>query len=167
MHEVVRRFAKKHSSLFHGRVLDVGSFNVNGQLRDTLGVSIGVDMRPGPGVDMVVNASDLVKEFGTESFDGVVSGDTLEHCEDWAATMENMWGVLKPSGALLVTLANPNKPYHGYPADFHRWPLDRFVKLFGKNHIYGQFDENPSMGVVARKDGPLDLSHAPDPVRRR
>lgn len=165
MHEVVRKFAKKHESLFRGNILDVGSFDVNGSLRDTIPISIGIDMREGPGVDMVLNSSDLMKVFEPESFDGVVSGDALEHTLDWRSALTNMWGVLKQGGPLLVTLANPSKGYHGYPKDYWRWPIERFVKLFGDNQLVGQFNEFPSMGVVVIKSCELDLSHEPDRVK--
>lgn len=168
MHEVVRKFAKKHESLFRGNILDVGSFDVNGSLRDTIAVSIGIDMRAGPGVDMVVNSSDLLKVFEPESFDGVVSGDALEHTQDWKAAMVNMWGVLKPGGPLLLTLANPKKGFHGYPDDFHRWHIKDFVKIFDGQEIIGTFDEFPSMGVVVKKcTQSLNLTIEPMKVERR
>lgn len=165
MHGADAQFAKKFAPIITGKVLDVGSFNVNGALRDTLPVTVGVDMQYGDGVDEVVNASDLVAHFGPESFDAVVSAGTLEHIQDWKAAMENMWGVLKPEGVLLLSMACERKTYHGYPHDYHRWPMDRFVKLFGDNTLLGKFDEGPSIGVCVRKVHPLDLSHLPDKVK--
>lgn len=164
MNGSVERFAKKYASMFSGQVLDVGSFNVNGALRDYLPVTVGVDMREGPGVDRVCNSNALLDTFGAEYFDAVVSADCLEHTEDWRAALRNMWAVLKPDGILMLTMANPKKGRHGYPNDYWRWPLDRFKLLFGQNAILGSFLEGPSMGVILRKEHPLDLTHEPDKV---
>jgi len=66
------------------RVLEVGSYNVNGSLRDwILGnlcvtAYIGVDIQPQQRyVDVVADASTL--PFRDESFDVVISTETLEH----------------------------------------------------------------------------------------
>jgi len=165
MHQGILTFAKKHGGRFSGKVLEVGSYNVNGTVRDVLPVTWGVDFREGPGVDQVVDASDLLSTFGPDSFDGVVSTDALEHIAEWHAAMVNMWGVLKMGGPLLLTMANPNKGIHGYPHDYWRWPMDRFKQLFGANEIVAEFIQGPSQGVVVIKTGALDLSHQPDPVK--
>ncbi len=164
MHEVILEFARRHAALFKGEVLDVGAYNVNGTLRSALPITWGVDMTPGPDVDQVVNVGDLVATFGPERFDGVASADSLEHMEDWRGAMQNMWSVVKSGGPLLLTVANPDKGFHGYPHDYWRWPLDRFRKLFGGNEIIGDFYAYPSMGVCVVKRGPLDLTWLPDRV---
>lgn len=165
MHEVVLQFARKHAGRITGRVIDVGSCNVNGQLRDVLPITIGVDMGLGPGVDQVCNATDLLETFGPESFDSVCSADALEHMQDWKGALENMWGILKPEGTMLITIANPNKGYHGYPSDYWRWDLPDFIRLFGKNRVVGSFLQNPSMGVAVIKTEPLDYSIHPKAVK--
>lgn len=161
MNETVRTFAKKHRGRITGTVLEVGSFNVNGALRDTLDVTVGIDMREGPGVDVVVSACSLVAEFGLESFNCVVSADALEHIEDWKLAMEQMWAVLKPNGVLLLTMANPDKGRHAYPDDYWRFPMADFKRLFGENEIVGEFYGGPSMGCCVIKTLPLFLDVTP------
>jgi SAM-dependent methyltransferase len=165
MHGGLMIFAKKCAGHFSGRVLEVGSYNVNGTVRDVLPITVGIDFRDGPGVDDVVNASNLIAHFGEENFDGVVSCDALEHIEDWHAALTNMWGVLVEGGPLLLTMANPKKWRHGHPNDYWRWPMDRFKKLFGANDIRAEFVNGPSQGVLVFKTAPLDLSHQPDKVQ--
>lgn len=164
MHAYVLNFAKKHAERFSGRVLEVGSYNVNGTVRDHIPVTIGVDMRKGPGVDHVLDASSVLSFYGVNSFDGVVSCDALEHIEDWHGALTNIWGVLKDGGPLLLTMANMKKGVHGYPDDYWRWPMDRWKRLFGANEIVGEFEGGPSQGVCVIKTGPLDLSHQPDRI---
>jgi SAM-dependent methyltransferase len=164
VHPVILGFAEKHLDLFSGRVLDVGSYNVNGALREVLPVTLGVDMRKGPGVDEVCNAVDLIGRYGPESFDCVVSAEALEHIKQWDVALHNMWSVLKPNGVFLLTMASPRKGRHAYPDDYWRFPMDRFLGLFGENPILDTFDHKPSQGVITRKMHPLDLTIIPTPV---
>lgn len=161
MHSVILAFARKHKAKLTGRVLDVGSYNVNGQLRDVVPITIGVDMSEGPGVDQVCNASDLLETFGPESFDNVCSADALEHIEDWRAAMANMWAVLKPGGHLLLTMANTRKGRHNYPNDYWRFPMSDFAALFGANKVLDTFLDGPSQGAIVVKSAQLDLSIEP------
>ena len=43
---------------------------------------LGIDVEPGEFVDMVVPAGDIVKRFGEESFDVIISTELLEHVTD-------------------------------------------------------------------------------------
>lgn len=164
-------FAKKHRAKFSGDVLDVGSYNVNGSLRDVLPITWGVDMRAGPGVDQVCPVENLAAEFGAESFDHVCSADALEHMQDWDAALSNLWAVLKPDGYLFLTMANPKKGYHGHPHDYWRMEIDDFRRVFHNNPVLDWFVGGPSQGVIARKTAALDLSIRPravnDPKLRR
>ena len=160
----VRDFAALHKNRITGRVLEVGSFDVNGTIRDILPVTVGTDMRAGPGVDVVLSAYSLVEHFGLESFDCVVSADALEHIEDWKTAMEQMWMVLKRGGVMLLTMANQDKGRHAYPDDYWRFPKDDFKRLFGSNEIVGEFYGGPSLGCCVIKTSPLDLSITPQKV---
>lgn len=165
MHADILAFAEKYAGRINGRVLDVGSLNVNGALSSVLSITIGTDMRAGNGVDQVVNASDLLATFGPESFDHVCSADALEHIEQWREAMENMWAVLKPDGVLLLTMANPRKGRHNYPSDYWRMPMRMFLAMFGANAVLGKFESGPSMGVAVVKSGPLMLDFEPNRVK--
>lgn len=147
--------------MFQGRVLDVGSYDVNGSLREVLPVTVGVDMRKGPGVDEVCNATALTAHFGPESFDCVVSSEALEHMEHWDLSMRNMWDVLKPGGVFLLTMASTGKGRHAYPDDYWRFPMKKFLALFGENQIIDSFEDRISIGLITRKTHPLDLSIVP------
>jgi len=109
-------------------VIEAGSFNVNGSVREHVealqpALYIGTDMRPGPGVDVVCRAEDLPERFTPESADVVISTELLEHAPDWQAAMTGMIGVLKEGGLLVLTTRGPGFPQHGYPDDFHRFPV--------------------------------------------
>lgn len=107
--------------------LDVGSMNVNGTVRGMFtGPYVGLDMRPGSGVDVVGTADKL--PFPDASFDVVVCTEMLEHdVAPWLSLAE-MGRVLRPGGHLLLTTRGNGFPEHGYPSDYFRFmPASRAI----------------------------------------
>jgi SAM-dependent methyltransferase len=121
-------------------VLEVGSGIVNGTPRTVIMPMlpkryVGVDAAPGPGVDLVVDAKDLVQVFGEGVFDLVIATELLEHVRDWRVTVSQMKRVLATCGNLIVTTRSPGFPYHAYPEDHWRYTLSDFEKIFDDLHI--------------------------------
>jgi SAM-dependent methyltransferase len=137
-HEKCIEFAKDHFNPLEirgKRVLEVGSRNVNGSVRDlveSLGPAeyVGVDMMEGPGVDQICDIGDLVNRFGPETFDVVITTELLEHVRDWRTGIENLKRVLRPGGAMLITTRSRGFEYHGYPYDFWRYEVDDMRRIF-------------------------------------
>ena len=102
------------------RVLEIGSANFNGGLRDQKLSSMqwmGVDLSEGPGVDQVVGLGESLP-FDAASFDLVVASSVFEHDIQFWNTFLEMSRVMKPGGYLLLIM-----PSQGA---FHRYPLDAF-----------------------------------------
>lgn len=116
------------------RILEVGSRNVNGTVRDVLSHCaseyIGVDLFNGPGVDIVCNVAALTDTFATQSFDLVVSTEMLEHCLNWQDALCQMASVLRQDGLMLITTRSPGFELHDYPADYWRFSYADFEKIF-------------------------------------
>jgi SAM-dependent methyltransferase len=115
-----------HLSLAQRQTLEVGSLNVNGSARELFnGHYIGVDMRPGPGVDIVRNAHDLTLQFGTHAFEAIVCTEMLEHDDQPWTSVEQMHEVAAPSAVLLLTARGYDQrgcfPLHDYPSDLWRF----------------------------------------------
>lgn len=103
------------------RILDVGSYDVNGTYRDlfTQFNYTGLDVEPGPNVDLVVSEPYNWKELEDNSFDIVICGQALEHIEFIWLTMKEIARVMKPGG--LCCIIFPSKgPEHFYPLDCWR-----------------------------------------------
>lgn len=99
-------------SYFTGRrVLEVGSLNINGTVRDffTDCDYTGVDLEPGPGVDVVGEGQAL--DYPDESFDVVVSAECFEHNPYWLQTFVNMRRMC--SGLVVFTCATEGRGEHG------------------------------------------------------
>lgn len=87
---------------------------------------IGVDIDPAV-ADVVVQGEKI--PFNNDSFDLVVSFQTLEHCDDPGKVVSEMHRVLTPSGFALVS-THGAWIYHPNPNDYYRWTEEGLVKLF-------------------------------------
>lgn len=98
------------------KVLEFGSYNVNGSVRDHFyGADFcGVDTRDGPGVDIVCDAADF---DGDQMYDVVVTAETLEHAERPAEIIQRAHDSLKPGGVLILTAAAPEREPHNANGD--------------------------------------------------
>jgi SAM-dependent methyltransferase len=100
------------------RVIDIGSQDVNGSLRQTCPEDfsyVGVDFVAGKGVDVVLE-DPYTLPFDTESADVVVSSSCFEHSELFWVLFLEILRILKPAGLFYL-----NVPANG---DFHRFPVD-------------------------------------------
>lgn len=115
-------------------ILEVGSLDVNGSPRSALvghtGKYIGVDVKAGPGVDLIMSTYDLAHNFSVEKFDVVISTEMLEHVKDWKLAVYQMALVLKIGGWLCLTTRSPGFEYHEYPYDCWRFTLEHMKQIF-------------------------------------
>lgn len=94
------------------RVLEIGSYHVNGTVRPIFAAAAtyhGIDRRPGPGVDEVIDAADF---DGAGRYDVVVCCETLEHAPHPPALLATAWHALRPGGRLILTAAAPERAPH-------------------------------------------------------
>jgi SAM-dependent methyltransferase len=135
--------------------LEVGSYNVNGSVRDLFtGPYIGVDMRPGPGVDHVATADRL--PFDDDMFEVVVSTEMLEHDPTFWLSIPEMARVLRPGGHLLLTARGNGFPPHEYPSDYWRFEPEAFRLLFALAglatlEVTADYPANPGVFGLATK----------------
>lgn len=126
----VKAFLEAWKHYLQGRVLDIGSLNVNGSVRDIIPVAVGVDIRQGDGVDLVCSVTDVPKHYPLESFDACTSTETLEHVEDWQGFVNTTWDMVKPGGYLVMTMASMQKGRHAYPDDYWRFTPDQIKLIY-------------------------------------
>jgi hypothetical protein len=110
-------------------VLEVGSYNENGSVRELFtGSYLGVDSQPGPGVDEIRDGENL----GTEQFEVVISTEMLEHCRRPWKVMEELARV--SSHYVIITARGFDAErgaffYHAYPYDFWRFGPDVLANM--------------------------------------
>ena len=86
------------------KVLEIGSLNINGSVRQffTDCDYLGVDLGPGADVDLVCNGHEVL--FADRSFDTVISCECLEHDIYWEQSMARLRRPQKPRLLLMNTI---------------------------------------------------------------
>lgn len=129
------------------KVLELGSYVVNGTVRHHFvgaGEYVGVDLRSGPGVDIVADATTYcpVEELGY--YDVVVTTEMLEHCREPKKVIGNAHALLRPGGFLLITAAGRERPEHGndgagvgeeYYSNIDENDLVEWLSVFANHHV--------------------------------
>ncbi|MDC3385695.1 hypothetical protein OAW67_00860 [Planktomarina sp.] len=94
-------------------ILELGSYDVNGSVRDFFIDSneyIGVDLTDGPGVDVVYNGIDLNLN---KTFDLIISCEMLEHDQNWVNSLKNMISHAHSNSVVIFTCASKGRVEHG------------------------------------------------------
>ena len=153
--DFVRETFSTRQPLLGGRVVELGSFDVNGTIRVLFPEAseyVGVDCHPGPGVDVVGLAKDVLADR-LGQFDVCVSTEMLEHDPWWRESLARGLDLLRPGGLLVVTCAGPNRaphnpdesPVQGYYAnvsadDMRAWAADHGIVSQHATQVRGDMD---------------------------
>jgi hypothetical protein len=113
MHQAAWEFVGRNTCAQYRSVLEFGSRNVNGSLRDLVGADrwVGVDIGAGPGVDIVGDAAS-VNVPGT--FELVLCAEVFEHATDemCVGMCGNAARHLESGGHFIATMAGPRRAPH-------------------------------------------------------
>lgn len=88
----------------------------------------GLDIVPGPNVDIVVKDPYDWNEIESDTYDIVISGQTFEHIEFFWLTFKEMARVLKSGGYICLIVPSHCKQ-HRYPVDCWRFLPDGMKAL--------------------------------------
>jgi len=107
-----------------GEVIDVGSFDVNGHVKDLFVKRgwkyTGLDMKAGKNVDVVCTLADAPKVLNGKQFDCVSCLETIEHVYDPVAFTADLKKLLKPGGLLILCTPGNGFATHRFPVDCWR-----------------------------------------------
>lgn len=124
-------------------IVEIGSFQVPGQeaLADLRGLFpgkkyVGLDARPGPGVDCIADVEDL--PYADASVGSVIAMNTFEHVPQFWRGFEEVRRVLRPDGVFFVScpfslhIHNCPNDYWRFTPDAMQWLLQAYPsKIFG------------------------------------
>lgn len=116
MHLTPRAYVQQLSRSWPGgRVLEIGSRDVNGSVRSLFQrrpptIYHGIDIVDGPGVDQVVHGAQFKAD---EPFDLVLCLEVFEHTHEWPLLIDAAWRALPSGGLFLFTCAGPARAPHG------------------------------------------------------
>lgn len=152
--ELIRRFVADLTQVLDlpDPVYDFGSLLVeaeqDGDLRPLFGgrAFTGVDMRPGPGVDRVMDLRAL--DLADDAVGTALCLDTLEHCEDPPQACRELARVTRADGGVCVLSSVMLFGIHAYPSDYFRFTPEAFRSMLGG------FDAQWAVGV-----GSPDMPH--------
>jgi SAM-dependent methyltransferase len=167
MHQSVYDYLDYHApkEIFQANnILEIGAYNVNGSPRGRFLGSYytGVDLRAGPGVDMVIDPN-YHYPMWKDHFNLILCLETLEHdIRPWR-TIRSIMLWLKPGGHAVITARGFNEkgasPYHDHPGDYWRFTPEGMAALLG-DYLLEVVDcrpdpHDPGVHATARK--PLNL----------
>ena len=154
-----RLFFELYWSESFRQVVDLGSQDVNGSLRDHCPLSaqyIGLDVVTAKGVDVVVGSGKSLP-IASNSVDVVVSSSAFEHDACFWDTFLELVRILRPGGLLYVN-APSNYAFHRYPLDCWRFYPDAGVALVRWAARRGQpIDLVESFVALPRQEGWADF----------
>ena len=154
----VRGFIEKHAVRLGHRVIEVGSrqpdnsdpaWADNRRLASPETSWTGVDMFPGPGVDVVCDAQFL--QFDDGAFTGAVCSEMLEHVMEPQAVMKELARVIERGGLAIVTTLTCF-PIHGYPDDYWRFTPSGLHLLMDRAGFTSIFVETAGNATFALND---------------
>jgi SAM-dependent methyltransferase len=122
MHPAARQYIERKLAAF--KVLEIGSLDVNGGIRDLFPARdyIGIDRVSGKGVDTLADGA----SFDTgDRFDLVVCCEVFEHAANWEAICANVAKILKPGGSFWGTAAGPGRAAHTCRGEYMPDPENR------------------------------------------
>ncbi len=130
------------------KVLEIGSLNINGSVRQFFinCEYLGVDLGEGKDVDMVCKGHEL--PFPNLSFDTVISCECLEHDTHWEKTFQKMCELSKD--LVIMTCATTGRAEHGTTATnadaapftnnyYRNLAIHDFVDNFDFHNIFKHF----------------------------
>lgn len=155
-HRLFPEFAERIRAMPQGRMLEIGSRARSGVIRRGLAPPawgyVGMDIVPGPNVDVVGDAHELSRLLPPNSFDAAMSLSVFEHLMmPWKVVTE-LNRVLKP-GALVFIQTHQTFPLHDEPWDFWRISADAWPALFNAKTGFRIIDSGmaePLMFVAKR-----------------
>lgn len=113
MHTAAREYFKKMSQDVDADVdiVEFGSLDINGGIKDLFIASkyVGIDIAPGPGVDIVSDASEWTPDM---AYDLVLCAEVFEHTERWPEICANAFRSLKSGGRFIGSCASIGRGPH-------------------------------------------------------
>lgn len=113
MHAEVMEFVREqvNPATHYPLVYDIGGRDINGTPKGLISHDWwrGVDLHPGPGVDVVMDVRDW---FPERQSDLTLCLEVLEHARDWRGVLTACLRVTRPGGLIVVTCAAPPRAPH-------------------------------------------------------
>ncbi len=140
--------SRAHDDLGSYRVLDVGCGQKPYEpiFAPHASSYVGVDPFENPRAELRGSVEALPVE--DDSFDVVLCNQVLEHTEDPALAIRELFRSVVPGGRLLLS-THGTQVYHPSPVDYWRWTHTGLEKILGDNGEWASVTVTPSSGTTA------------------
>lgn len=121
--------AKFPGHFMGARVLEIGSYDLNGSARDYFTAArtyVGVDQVPGPGVDLVAKANET--SFVPREFDTLVYLSVFEHDPAWDEGFFHNLQWIRPGGLIILGWGAEGNHRHP-PEPWAIVPVQEFTEM--------------------------------------
>lgn len=140
------------------RVIDVGSrdwtsenqyeINIHEWIKDKKPAEyIGIDIKPGPNVDYVIDGKYAFGHFSDKPFDLVLCLEVLEHEQEWQLLIDSLKQLTAPGGHLILTTRLPGYEFHGFPHDYWRFTGEILKEAFSDFSDVAVVEDREDFGV--------------------
>ena len=136
------RFIAAHATA--ALTLDIGA--QNGPYAALFPRRVGLDIRPGRGVQVIGDAQAL--GIGSATVDAILCTEVLEHLPEPQRAIDEMFRVLEPGGTLLLT-TRFLFPIHDAPHDYFRYTKYGLRHLLRRFEIVELQEETDAVGTIA------------------
>ena len=112
--DFVKRVKQENPDFFSNKkVIEIGSLDINGTIRDffTECEYVGVDVGEGPHVDVVCSGQEV--DHPDNTYDVSCSCNCFEHNPYWVETFRNMHRMTREGGLVFVSVPTTGCPEHG------------------------------------------------------
>ncbi len=157
--KAILEFLDGWSARLYGTVVEVGAGDhpyLKGRLKDKCHY-IATDCIAGKDIDIIADARNLIDKLGRNCCDFVICTDVLEHTEEPVLVVQQIHGILKQTGTLLLTTPFNYKLHTNEKVkDYWRFSEDGLRKLLSNFEIseinpHGQIHFPYCYTVVAKK----------------
>jgi SAM-dependent methyltransferase len=147
--EFFSRVFEMFPEVFRGKVIDIGSYDINGGPHELISPTeyVGVDLAPGPNVTLVSGGQDV--SLPTCYFDAAISSECFEHNPYWIATFQNMIRMTKSGGVVAFSTGSIGRERHGtsdsdggYAAPAAISSGQEFYRNVSKRSVKAAFEES-------------------------
>lgn len=137
--ELVKWYSDNKNYLDGVFLADVGSYNINGSVKDVIKNVTGFDIYEGHGVDVIISPG-FIPENHRLKYGAITSVSSFQFCPDPEIYIRQILDLLCKDGLLFLTMCNSkcNVKHSTSPNKYNfvdslRYETDELIKLFSKN----------------------------------
>lgn len=150
--EILLWYNNNKSRFINKKIADLGSFNINGTVKDFIPGVIGFDILTGKNVDVVIVPGNIPVEHQNK-YGLIITTSALQCCPDSLIFKREIIDLLEPNGEVFVTMCNKTCNYK-HSTSPNSYDFQDGIRM-NSNDIVTFF--YPEFNVISVKESGTDL----------